>query len=110
MFRFILCAAAALLTLGMATLSAAADDRETCAEGFRRDESIAACSRLLKRNPKDVGIYKLRADHYWLKKDYDGAIADYDEALRLAPKAIMMARSPFWIRQSRSPRKMPSPT
>jgi tetratricopeptide (TPR) repeat protein len=79
----------------IAVRQAAADDRSLCytasgpeAAGLsavKIDAAIAACSRLIKRNPRDEGAYYARAAGYFQKSDYDRAIADDDEAIRLNP-------------------------
>jgi tetratricopeptide (TPR) repeat protein len=78
-------AAAVVLTFGVAAISAAADDRETCGR-WQDEEAIAACSRLINRNPADALAYGSRGEAYRLKGDYDRAIADLDQAIRLDPK------------------------
>jgi tetratricopeptide (TPR) repeat protein len=89
MYRIILCAAAALLTFGTATRSAAAtDDREACGRWSLTEEAVAACSRLIERNPKDADAYHKRGKAYYYLNNYDRAIADYDEAVRLTPKDV----------------------
>jgi tetratricopeptide (TPR) repeat protein len=79
------CAAAVLLVVCAAGGPAAADDIATC-RNAGGDDAIAACTRLLKRRDlnRDV-IYRLRGDEYLEKGDYDRAIADYNEALKLNP-------------------------
>jgi hypothetical protein len=84
MFRAVLCVAAALLTFGIATAPAVADDRATCDKAFG-DDAIAACSRLLQRNPNNAIAYSNRGLAYNLKGDYDRAYSDYDQAVRLDP-------------------------
>jgi tetratricopeptide (TPR) repeat protein len=85
-FLVILRAAAVLLTLDAALVPALADDADTCRRASG-DDSIAACSRLLARNPKDAGVYYSRGYAYeWRKGDHDHAIADFDQAIVLNPK------------------------
>jgi tetratricopeptide (TPR) repeat protein len=90
MFRVILCASVALLSVTLAVLSAAADDRETCRGGG--DDAVAACSRLIARNPGDAGAWYNRGLQYAIgifdgevRLDEDRAIADFDQAIRLDP-------------------------
>jgi tetratricopeptide (TPR) repeat protein len=85
MYRMI-CTVAALL-IATVIQPASADDRRACDYGTG-DESIAACSRLLTRNPRDVAAYNNRGNRYKGKGDYDRAIADYDQAMRLNPKFV----------------------
>jgi tetratricopeptide (TPR) repeat protein len=97
MYRIIFCTAAALLTLSAATGSAAADDREVCHTPLGGGEAIAACSRLIERNPKDADAYRHRGGAYSVKgiidrgdqarADYTQAIADYSRAIDLDPKS-----------------------
>jgi tetratricopeptide (TPR) repeat protein len=47
---------------------------------------IAACSRLLALDPKSIGAYNNRGNAYKSKGEYDRAISDYDQAIRLNPK------------------------
>jgi tetratricopeptide (TPR) repeat protein len=85
-YRAILCVAAVPFTFGVPTLSAAADDRETCGSSRGGDDAIAACSRLIKRNPKDAYAYLHRGNAYDRKRDHGRAMADYGEAIKLNPK------------------------
>jgi tetratricopeptide (TPR) repeat protein len=84
MCRTVVSVSAALMAFAIATISAAADDRETCSE--LGDEAIAACGRLISRNPGDAASYANRGSAYRRKHDYDHAIADYDQAIQLDPK------------------------
>jgi tetratricopeptide (TPR) repeat protein len=83
MYPVILCAAAALL-VAATVQPATADDRSACETGTG-DEAIAACSRLLARNPKFAFAYINRGNAYNDEGDYDRAIADYEQAMRLNP-------------------------
>src|SRR5579871_6499466 len=77
---------AALVTFGIATISAAADDRETCRRGELAEETIAACSRLISRSP-GVALYFNQRGNAYLdgKQAFDRAAADFDQAILLAP-------------------------
>jgi tetratricopeptide (TPR) repeat protein len=88
MLRIVLCLAAALLTFGIVPLSAAAGDRETCAD-WQSEQAVAACSRLLNQNPSDAIFHNNRGTAYWGKHDYDRAVLDYDQAIRLDPKLVV---------------------
>jgi tetratricopeptide (TPR) repeat protein len=83
MYRMTLCAAAALL-VATAVQPATADDASMCISGTG-DEEIAACSRLLALDPKPFA-YNNRGNAYNQKGEYDRAIADLDQAIRLDPK------------------------
>src|SRR5579871_4297268 len=86
MYFTVLRAVAALLPLGAALTPALADDADMCGRA-RGDDSIAACSRLLARNPRDAGAHYSRGYAYeWRKGDHDSAIADFDQAIALNPK------------------------
>jgi tetratricopeptide (TPR) repeat protein len=86
MSRLISCIAAVLLISVAAQPAAAADnDRIVCASGTG-DDAITACSRWLERNPRDASAYSARGFRYRDKGDYDRAIADYDQAIRINPK------------------------
>jgi len=80
-----LCAAATLL-IAAAVQPATADDTSVCFQATG-DEAIAACTRVLAYNPNDVGAYVMRATAYGRKGEYDRAISDYDQAIRLEPAA-----------------------
>jgi tetratricopeptide (TPR) repeat protein len=85
MYRIVPVAAAALIVWFAAAGHAVADDRATCGKDRAGDEGIAACSRLIKRNPKDATSYANRGDAYLDKNETDLALADYNQAIRLDP-------------------------
>ena len=68
--------------------AAAADDWETCAKAWG-DTAIAACTRAIgspRFKDRDlVRLYYNRGIEYDEKRDYDRAIADYNEVIRLDP-------------------------
>ena len=68
--------------------AAAADDRETCAKAWG-DTAIAACTRAIaspRFKERDlVRLYYNRGIEYDEKRDYDRAIADYNEVIHLDP-------------------------
>jgi len=68
---------------------AIADDVDTCAESTS-DEAIAACTRAISSgnlHDHDLAVeYYNRGVRYAKDGDYDHAIADYTEAIRLDPK------------------------
>jgi tetratricopeptide (TPR) repeat protein len=84
MFRPVFCVAAALLTFCIATVSAVADDRETCRD-WRNAEAVAACSRLISLSSRDAISYVSRGSAYYNKGDFDSAISDYGRAIQLDP-------------------------
>jgi tetratricopeptide (TPR) repeat protein len=85
-------AIAAVMVLGVCN-SAAADDRELC-KTASGDEAIAACTRAIDskkfNNKKQVRVLSLlytnRGVEYQVKKEYDKAIADHDQAIKIDPK------------------------
>jgi tetratricopeptide (TPR) repeat protein len=80
--------AAVFIVAGLIT-PAAADDRDTCAKAAG-DEAIAACSRAIAsgkfRDKALAPLFNNRGYDYKAKGDYDRAIADYNEAIRLDSK------------------------
>ncbi|HEY4922688.1 MAG TPA: tetratricopeptide repeat protein [Xanthobacteraceae bacterium] len=89
MYRVTLCAAA--LLVATAVQSAAAMDRATAnlrhlCEFGRGDEAVAACGRMVALFPNDAFLYAFRGRAYYDKDDYDHAIADANEAIRLNAK------------------------
>jgi tetratricopeptide (TPR) repeat protein len=85
LYRSVLWTAAALSILGAAAPSAGADDHQAC-RGLNRDEAVAACSRLIARNPKDADAYNNRGLAHSARGEYDRGIADFDRAIQLDPK------------------------
>jgi tetratricopeptide (TPR) repeat protein len=72
----------------MAADPASADDRSTCAQRGH-EERIAACSRLIaKSGGRDAVAFDNRGAEYGSKGDYDRAIPDFSEAIRLNPKYV----------------------
>jgi hypothetical protein len=98
----VLCVSAALIVFGIATISAAADDRETCTggDGHPIVDIIAACSRVIQRNPEDADAYfsrgSYRSSAFKLRRffkpvtedkdELDGAISDLNQAVLLNPR------------------------
>ena len=75
----------AVIGLGATAAQSAAD---LCSRG-NVDEIIAACSAAIKQNPKGPNVsiaYHNRGSAWIDKGEYDKAIADFDEAIRLNPK------------------------
>ena len=69
--------------------SAAADDREAC-KTASGDVAIEACSRAIasgKIKGRTLSLlYTNRGVEYFIKGEFDRAIADYDQATKLNPK------------------------
>ena len=78
---------ALLLLIGMT--AAKADDSAICSKGSG-DQMIAACTRVISssrlKGHKLAFIFNSRGNAYHRRGDYDRAIADYTEAIRLDPK------------------------
>jgi tetratricopeptide (TPR) repeat protein len=85
--------AAALAALGIGMAVAVAQDTEVCRG--RAGDPIAACTRVItatKSTRAQVGdAYINRGQHYYERKDYDRAIADFNRAIPLKPKWLQMA-------------------
>jgi tetratricopeptide (TPR) repeat protein len=72
---------------------AAADDRETC-KTASGDAAIAACTRAIeskkyskKKFKRTLSLlYTNRGVEYEIKKEFDKAIADHDQAIKVDPK------------------------
>jgi tetratricopeptide (TPR) repeat protein len=67
-----------------AAAAAAAADAAACARAAG-DEAIAACTRVLARDPGNALAYNSRATAYSVRGDHSRAIADFDQALKLNP-------------------------
>ena len=84
--------AAGLLIAGaLSTVSpAAADDGETCTSSLRSDAAIAACTRAIASGQytaeNAAALYTSRALAYGAKGQFDRAVQDFDEAIRLDPQ------------------------
>ena len=88
MGNFAFAAALSLLTAGLLAGPAAADDHDTC-WNKAGDEGLAACTRLIaagKLKGHDLAVAHLqRGADLEDNGDHDGALADYNEAIRLDP-------------------------
>src|SRR5947208_3638609 len=77
------------LVVGALSPAEAADDRQDC-EKAKREEAIAACTRLIgaqHAKPQDLLFAHMnRGIKYRLGADHDRAIADFDAAIKLDPK------------------------
>ena len=83
---FMALAAGCSFVLSIAAPAAFAGPREDCASGTLNPELvIEACSKLIKRAPRDAILYDNRGNGYARKDDFDSAIADFSEAIRLSP-------------------------
>ena len=81
----------ALPMLFFAALSgpAMAGDWEECADMAHRDRSILACSKIIesgRASGETLALaYHNRGNGYYAERDFDRSLADYTEAIRLAP-------------------------
>lgn len=89
LISILLIVVAALFVVAVPMPRAAADDVDTCAEAAS-DQAIAACTRAIgsgRLHDRDLAVeYYNRGVNYAAKGDYDHAVADYSEAIKLDPK------------------------
>ena len=80
---------AVALLLAVPAMAASQRDYDDCSPGTEFDRRIAGCTRILQEGTQPaqnrIGAYALRGGAYADKGDHDRAIADYTEAIRLAP-------------------------
>src|SRR5215475_13766723 len=83
----------------------AAGDREDCAATGNPDQSVAACARVIADDSETAAnraaAYKNRGNAYYNRKDYDGAIADYNEAIRLDPSQALTYHVVAYVNRAR---------
>src|SRR5271170_1734356 len=108
------CLAIVCLAIVCTAPAASADDATACAEvSYLKDVAIAACTRLIEsRNLHGADLarvysYRGRA-RLWASnpRDFDPAMADHDEAVRLAPglASVYVNRALAWVRLGRGER------
>src|SRR5262249_6175665 len=87
--RLALCVAAVFLAASGGAAAATAEDLEACYKA-QRDAAISACTAAItskKHQGAELATaHVVRGNAYFSKGDYDAAIRDYDEAIRLNPK------------------------
>src|SRR5262245_8355369 len=87
--RAVLAAFAITAALLASASSGRADDRDDCGK-LSGDQAIAACTRAIQsgrwKGTDLAVIFNNRGFEYRNKNDHDGAIRDYDEAIRLNPR------------------------
>ncbi len=92
-----------LISAGLFLAPAAANDLTTCQTGPAADAAIRACSRLIASGKfKGNGLANLYANRgrfYFFRSDFDRALSDDDEAIRLHPKyfGFYVNRGVVWI-------------
>jgi tetratricopeptide (TPR) repeat protein len=85
-----------LATIVLAHFSAAAlaDDRKTC-QAESGNVAIEACNRVINsgryRSDEVADAYINRGQEYYVKKEYDQAVEDATQAIRLNPKGSILA-------------------
>ena len=62
-----------------------ADSQRDCAAHADSAARIAACSELIKKNPRDAAALLSRASAFQSKGEMDKALADYSKAVELKP-------------------------
>ena len=71
----------------LADSAAAQSDADTCRKGSG-ERAIAACNRAIAKSPRDASLQLGRGLQWIQAENYDRAIADLTEGLRLAPKKL----------------------
>ncbi len=79
------CTALFLLPALFGSSAALADSQRDCAVHADSSARIAACSELIRKNPRDAGAHLNRGSAFRAKGELDRALADYDKALELRP-------------------------
>lgn len=77
-----------VLALLAVTAPARADDAMDCAnkEGA---QGIAACTRAIVKKPNEAALLRQRAQHYIRLEDWDRAITDQNQAIRINPHSAL---------------------
>src|SRR5438874_12095009 len=87
MFRF----AIFLLALVLTPHSAAADTVSDCTQDNDVEQKFRACTKLIEENPQDqqkrAHGHLNRGNAYQFKRDFDAAIIEFNQAIRLYPNA-----------------------
>jgi tetratricopeptide (TPR) repeat protein len=102
------CKPAVLLMLSFALSSCVqtTPDQEMCKSGQNLDQRIATCTRLIESgqlSPSDLAnVFHNRGAAWAGRRDYDRAIADYNEALRINPVYVLALYGRFMATQSKT--------
>ena len=108
----------ALLAIACAAVytvpAASADDAAACAEvSYLKEVAIPACTRLIESeiftvpiSPASIRIAAARGCGRRIPRDFDPAMADHDEAVRLAPglASVYVNRASAWVRLGKEER------
>jgi tetratricopeptide (TPR) repeat protein len=97
--------AATLLCLEIwAATPARADLREDCRDG---DDRVAACTKLIQRNPRDHDAYYNRGLEYYSpsERKFDLALKDFNKAIESAPRTpkYLLSRAGLYMGGNSSP-------
>ena len=80
--------------------TAQAGGKDDCNRAQDPSLAIKACSKLIASHPDDAGAYKQRGRAYSGTGDYDRAIADFDQAIKLArddAPSYGMRGAAYWL-------------
>jgi tetratricopeptide (TPR) repeat protein len=88
--RALLIATGLVFVISGNSFSSSQTDRDTCDNPMKdMDAIIAACTNIIASGEQVYSAavtYRRRGDAYYYKHDYDLAIADYDQAIKLNPQ------------------------
>ena len=88
--RGLACVASLLLAMSASAIAADSDRKDCIGNADKPDVKVAACTRVIEDSSETVAnrviAHNNRGIAYRGKKDYDRALADYAEALKLDPK------------------------
>src|SRR5258708_29914745 len=79
-------AAIAVIVLAASATGALADAQTECDSEDAPDQTIIACSQVIKVDSRAAWAYFKRGNAYQFRGELDRAIADYDAAIPLHPK------------------------
>src|SRR5262245_14752574 len=95
-----------MLTFVLSACIQTTPEQELCKSGQNLDQRIATCTRLIELgqlSPADLAnVFHNRGAAWADKRDYDRAIADYNEALRINPVYVLALYGRFMATQSKT--------